>query len=531
MARYTSTICDILTQFNEEGHSLKDLNNLYTLGSTYIFGESATNVINDDYRRNFIIGFCLHYMFDEIGMETMPAFQIQLLERLFNNKDFLDLMFDNLDKQLYKNYRLHIKDTTDNANKTVNDDVSTKTSTQDTRNYTDTDTKDLTNERTYNVTDALSGTDVVGKTGTQANAKSGYDTTSNAHTGTVGVASSATDKETSSITNTVATESKTSQNITTMVDPDPDLNGGHKTTTKYGDGNNAYKTTLTDNLQYTDSRVAAERTDTTNVDRSRTRTIGQLAELPQSGVSGSDVIGSSSASIIDGTGSGTKFLSEAQISDYQSAGERTMTTGGTGDLFGKVQFDHATTGNDVFNSQINGSEYDVTHTTDAQHNQQITEQEGQISVEETGKIQTTQTGALNDNVNVINSTTTNAGETEVTHTGSDTTTYNDTVDGRTDYHSTATLTNDLEDRTTYGKQNKTTGTQTDDQSGTDTLTHTGTGSTSGTGSSERDIKTDEDKTGHLEETVIEMDYASLISATSLMSNVWNIFDDLFMQIY
>ena len=208
-----------------------------------------------------------------------------------------------------------------------------------------------------------------------------------------------------------------------------------------------------------------------------------------------------------------------------------MTTGGTGDLFGKVQFDHATTGNDVFNSQINGSEYDVTHTTDAQHNQQITEQEGQISVEETGKIQTTQTGALNDNVNVINSTTTNEGETEVVHTGSDTTTYNDTVDSRTDYHSTATLTNNLEDRTTYGKQNRTTGTQTDDQTGTDTLTHTGSGSTTGTGSSERDISTDEDKTGHLEETVIEMDYASLISATSLMNNVWNIFDDLFMQMY
>lgn len=562
MAKYTTSICDILTNANTEGNSLKDLDNLYSLGSQYVFGESATNAVNEEYRKNFIIGFCLHYMFDEIGLETLPAFQIQLLDRLFNNKDFIDLMFDNLDKQIYSTYRTHIKDTRDQLDRSVSDDSATTSNETQTHNFTDAETRNLNDQTTYNITDAESGTDSTARTGTQSTSRGGYDSSTRTHTGTDTVASTGTETVAGSSSNSGNSSTSVKSDVTTVVDPTErdnqgnPINDGHRTRVVYGAmsgssliSNTGPKTTFEDNLSYTEDTSGQNRSRTRSIDGSRTRSIGQLAELPQNGVSGGDVVpnlpqaGQSDVPNLIGYNASdnvgdSKYLSSAQVSDYQSVGYKTEGEGEAEEI-GGATFEDYELHNGLWGENKVGQENKVIHTPGqyssgslvAGSNKQTNEQGGEYSTLESGKITTRVTGSDQDNVTEVDTSGNAQNSSTRTPNLTDTTTYNDSVTDRTDYNSNSTTTNNLIDSTTYGRQNRRTGTQTNAETGTDTVAHTGTGSVAGTGSIDRDISTDEDKQGHSEEKFIEMNYETLISATSLMDSVWKIFDNLFMQIF
>lgn len=533
MAKYTTSICDILTNANTEGGSLKDLDNLYNLGSQYVFGESATNVLDDEYKRNFVIGFCLHYMFDEIGLETLPAFQIQLLERIFNNKAYIETMFDAIDREVYGSYMVHIKDTTDTRDVSVSEDVETTGTSGETRNFTDTNTRDLTDERTYNVTDALSGSDTTSNTGTQATANTGTDTTQSAHSGSDTVANTGTDNTTFGQTHNLTRDTGVGQQIKTTVTPDD-----YATTTTFDD----YQTEFVDDLKYTDSASGGQNTENWAVDGSRTRSIGQMAQLPQNGVNGSDVIGSSSSDILGGGSSatGSKYLSDAQISDYQSAGD--VTNQNTDITVGSIKFKNHTFTHPVMNTSLTGTENEVTHTVDGSHNTQTTTQNGSKTDTVSGSMETVVEGMLTGSgamaevgglgthtKEVVNDTISNGSNNRTLNTQTQQT-YNSNVTNTTTLNDTSTTTNNLETETEYGRQNHKSGTDTLDQSGTDTITHTGSGSTTSSGTVDRGETTDEDKTGHLNESFVEMSYETLIASTSLMNKIWEIFDNLFLQL-
>ena len=90
MANYTMTLMEILQQNMKPGMSLNNINDVYELASTCLFNNTPVNVINDEYRQNFIIGFTLHFLKDEIGLETLPLWQIALTEKVVNNAAYIN---------------------------------------------------------------------------------------------------------------------------------------------------------------------------------------------------------------------------------------------------------------------------------------------------------------------------------------------------------------------------------------------------------------------------------------------------------
>lgn len=63
--------------------------------------------IKEQYRERLVTGFGLHYFRDEIGQETVPLFKMSVNEKIYNNAEEINLIFENLDKQIYERYAVH----------------------------------------------------------------------------------------------------------------------------------------------------------------------------------------------------------------------------------------------------------------------------------------------------------------------------------------------------------------------------------------------------------------------------------------
>ena len=160
MSRYTQSIKSILMANKQQGESLQNLSDLYAISSRAIFDIAPMNVINSDYRQRLITGFTLHFMNDEIGMETPLLFKLGLSDKIYNNAEYINAIFANLDKQIFADYST--KSVSGEAHQTIADDTVV--------------------DDTGTITNAKSGDDTVKNTGTSANAKTGTET--GAHTGT-----------------------------------------------------------------------------------------------------------------------------------------------------------------------------------------------------------------------------------------------------------------------------------------------------------------------------------------------------------
>lgn len=193
MANYTMTLMEILQQNMKPGMSLNNINDVYELASTCLFNNTPVNVINDEYRQNFIIGFTLHFLKDEIGLETLPLWQIALTEKVVNNAAYINNFYWMLHKQIFSDYTVERRHITNDqmANNTgkVNSkrNVSEKGNEQSDRemntlNNTEGKIDETSTINTSNV-HGEQNQDITSHSGNTTTSEGGYQVTD--HTGTV----------------------------------------------------------------------------------------------------------------------------------------------------------------------------------------------------------------------------------------------------------------------------------------------------------------------------------------------------------
>ena len=102
MAKYTISILDMVTQYSE-GRDITDMAVLLDIAKQHIFG-TELNVISDEYRDRFALGFVLEFLYDEIGLPTVPGWKLALKHKVYDNAEFIDWIFENVDKQIFSNY-------------------------------------------------------------------------------------------------------------------------------------------------------------------------------------------------------------------------------------------------------------------------------------------------------------------------------------------------------------------------------------------------------------------------------------------
>lgn len=114
MSELTTPLYKILRS-NTHGYDLNTMVGLYNASMETVFDMAPLTAISSDYRQRFVTGFALHYFAREIGQETIPLWKISLADKIFNNAEYINEIFESLDKQVYANYRVHRGSKTDNS--------------------------------------------------------------------------------------------------------------------------------------------------------------------------------------------------------------------------------------------------------------------------------------------------------------------------------------------------------------------------------------------------------------------------------
>lgn len=207
MSKYTRSIRSIL-QANAGNTDISELAGLYSVALETLFPIDALNVISPEYRQHLVTGFTLHYLNDEIGLETLPIWRFALAEKLYNYGDYINLIYANLDKQVFADYIVHqstqsgqhsitktgggtIQDVkSDDTTTNVNDTTSRSEMVEINESGSTAGTGTVADAKTGSDSTTRGGTDTTAKTGTDTVAKGGTDEV--AHTGTQGRVSSST---------------------------------------------------------------------------------------------------------------------------------------------------------------------------------------------------------------------------------------------------------------------------------------------------------------------------------------------------
>ena len=122
MANYTQSVREILQYYKQPGEDLTNVSDVYAIANRTLFQGVPVSMIGSDYVQPFVTGFTLHFMNEELGYETLPLWKIALNEKIFNNASYINLIFENLDKQIFADYNVK------NANKTGSIDTTKETS-------------------------------------------------------------------------------------------------------------------------------------------------------------------------------------------------------------------------------------------------------------------------------------------------------------------------------------------------------------------------------------------------------------------
>lgn len=177
MANYTQSVREIL-QFNKRpAESLTNISDVYAIASRSLFANAPINVLDNDYQQRFVTGFALHFMNEELGYETLPLWQIALNEKLFNNANYINKIFENLDKEIFKDYNVKQIDTegTKSGSKEASGSLASMRDVG--TSSIDTVVKDASDVLTYDTSDVLDaeGTHNTTKSGSELTTKDGTD--------------------------------------------------------------------------------------------------------------------------------------------------------------------------------------------------------------------------------------------------------------------------------------------------------------------------------------------------------------------
>ena len=296
MAMYTIGILDKLLA-NANGADLTDPAQLLPVAKATLFG-AELNVISEEYRDRFALGFAQEFINDEIGLETWTGFRMALAHRIYDSAEYINTLFENLDKEVFSHYS--VTKTKGNA--------SSNGKTSGTTSGTSSDTGNVENTGTSSETSSSTGTD----TGTASSKHTGSDATANtgttknetSSTGTVSGTSSTTTSYDGDIS-TVTTGKNTGKQFTAQsVTQQTDGTTGHDSdittaqTSKNDDTANAWSgnsdipengitdpSTLTDKDGLTYLSTAGLSHSTTNSNGTNTQTVSGTADKNKDTVS------------------------------------------------------------------------------------------------------------------------------------------------------------------------------------------------------------------------------------------------------
>ena len=133
MAQYTQSIREILQAAKTDQEDLRSVTDVYNISMRTLFANAPLSVISNEYVQQFVTGFTLHFFNDELGLETLPLWQIALNEKLYNSGSYINLIFKNLDKQVFSEYHVEDNENTTDMIASVSEEV----------NATNNDTKDI----------------------------------------------------------------------------------------------------------------------------------------------------------------------------------------------------------------------------------------------------------------------------------------------------------------------------------------------------------------------------------------------------
>ena len=191
MANFTQSVREIIQQ-NASGQDLSTIDGIYEVGAPIFFG-SEMNVISNEFRERFEKGFLLKFFNDELGYETFSLWRIAFQEKIFNNADYINLIYDTLDKQIFADYKVRKKNA-EETSKLITDVRGESTNTTD-GSVTNTNSG-ITNESNSNtnvlgeqtkdssantvegkgtITDSKTGTETLNGTGAVVDSRTGSD--------------------------------------------------------------------------------------------------------------------------------------------------------------------------------------------------------------------------------------------------------------------------------------------------------------------------------------------------------------------
>lgn len=191
MSRFTISIKEYMqgiTQSVEE----PTLEEIIEFGKQYVF-KNELNVLNEEYRDYFVGAFILHYFLSEIGQPTWGLWRMRLVSKLYENKNFLNALFENDLKGIFGSYTVshRVGHNVEDAQSQRNLDREYGSETDSSQSGDGSHTEENRNSETR--TDNLKDTSTYGSqtkdTGTIVNQDSGSDrrvnsgSTEQAHTG------------------------------------------------------------------------------------------------------------------------------------------------------------------------------------------------------------------------------------------------------------------------------------------------------------------------------------------------------------
>lgn len=560
MSSYTQSIREILQYNKTPEQSLENVSDVYSVASECLFDKVPSGVISEEYWQQFVTGFTLHFMNEEIGYETLPLWKIALNEKIYNSGSYINKIFNNLDKEIFADY--HVKQSataglhsiTRHGTGTIGNvrEDDTTTTSQDSATHSET------------VDNTVSGT--VSGTGTVANAKTGSDTTSKTGTDTHTKTGDVETAKTGDVTTTKDGDVTTTKdgNIGHVISASTlNMRGGDIThtitasTLSIGGGyvEHVIHGSIV-NMRGGDDKVEHRGTDKTYNDTNDSEShSGNLTETH----SGKNTFNNNSVSVHSDTpmgslsnlwtgrgpttGEGVGFVTNGQAYNYMTAAqeldeskeqedkrkiETEDTRGINHHICGSTMRTAGLTDTTYYHSKndenINKTDRENRNTRDDEHNHSS----------DVETLNTQDKGSSNTNdVETFDTTDTETFDT------TDTETFN-TTDTET-YNTTDTNTLNLQDQVSYGSLDTETRNTLDTTSKTDNTATSGSDSKSGTVVVDGTVTdtqtrntTDTDEGTHSEDTSgtdYTLNWEMLYRSMPLLNKVWEIFDDLFMLIF
>ena len=561
MSSYTQSIREILQYNKTPEQSLENVSDVYSVASECLFDKVPSGVISEEYWQQFVTGFTLHFMNEEIGYETLPLWKIALNEKIYNSGTYINKIFKNLDKEIFADYRVKQSATaglhsiTRHGTGTIGNvrEDDTTTTSQDSATHSET------------VDNTVSGT--VSGTGTVANAKTGSDTTSKTGTDTHTKTGDVETAKTGDVTTTKDGDVTTAKegdishvisgsilnmrggDVTHAITASTMLMGGgfiehviNGSTMKMGSGEDYVKhsgsdTTYTDNTD-SESHSGSIMEKHSGKNSFNNNSVSIHSDAPMGSLSNLwNGRGPASGEGVDFVTNGQAYnymttaqeLDESRIQEDKREIKTDDNTGITHHICGSVMLTAGITDTTHYGSQID----ETVDKTDRENRHTSDNEQKQTTDVET--INTTDTETKNtSDVETLNTTDTETFDT------TDTETFN-TTDTET-YNTTDTDTLNLQDQVTYGSMNTETRNTLDTTSKTDNTATSGSDSKSGTVVVDGTVTdtqtrntTDTDEGTHSEDTSgtdYTLNWEMLYyHSRPLLNKVWEIFNDLFMLIF